>query len=67
MKRGAQGQIDHTVERADLWHALTPQMFRSEPLWNVLSEALQQGVSITTKPLLLNGKLLARFSRWAFR
>ncbi|MBJ2146708.1 2-C-methyl-D-erythritol 4-phosphate cytidylyltransferase [Vibrio sp. IB15] len=47
MKRGAQGQIDHTVERADLWHALTPQMFRAEPLWNVLSEALQQGVSIT--------------------
>ena len=47
MKRGSQGQIDHTVERADLWHALTPQMFRAEPLWNVLSEALQQGVSIT--------------------
>ena len=47
LKRGAQGQIDHTVERADLWHALTPQMFRAEPLWNVLSEALQQGVSIT--------------------
>lgn len=47
MKRGAQGQIEHTVERADLWHALTPQMFRAEPLWNVLSEALKQGVSIT--------------------
>lgn len=47
MKRGAQGQIEHTVERADLWHALTPQMFRAEPLWSVLSEALQQGVSIT--------------------
>ncbi|MEZ9907808.1 2-C-methyl-D-erythritol 4-phosphate cytidylyltransferase [Vibrio sp. 10N.261.51.A3] len=47
MKRGAQGQIEHTVERADLWHALTPQMFRAEPLWNTLSEALQQGVSIT--------------------
>jgi 2-C-methyl-D-erythritol 4-phosphate cytidylyltransferase len=47
MKRGAQGQIEHTVERADLWHALTPQMFRAELLWNVLSEALKQGVSIT--------------------
>ncbi len=47
MKRGAQGQIEHTVERADLWHALTPQMFRAEPLWSVLSEALKQGVSIT--------------------
>ena len=47
MKRGAQGQIEHTVERADLWHALTPQMFRTKPLWKALSEALQQGVSIT--------------------
>ncbi|MFA0155342.1 2-C-methyl-D-erythritol 4-phosphate cytidylyltransferase [Vibrio sp. 10N.261.46.A3] len=47
MKRGAQGQIEHTVERADLWHALTPQMFRAKPLWKVLSEALQQGASIT--------------------
>lgn len=47
MKRGAQGQIEHTVDRVDLWHALTPQMFRSKPLLKVLSEALQQGVSIT--------------------
>jgi len=47
MKRGAQGQIEHTVDRVDLWHALTPQMFRSKPLRKVLSEALQQGVLIT--------------------
>ncbi|MEZ9544961.1 MULTISPECIES: 2-C-methyl-D-erythritol 4-phosphate cytidylyltransferase [Vibrio] len=47
MKRGAQGQIEHTVERADLWHALTPQMFRAKPLWKALSEALQHGASIT--------------------
>ncbi|MEG3692270.1 2-C-methyl-D-erythritol 4-phosphate cytidylyltransferase [Vibrio coralliirubri] len=47
MKRGAQGQIEHTVERADLWHALTPQMFRAKPLWKALSEALHQGASIT--------------------
>ncbi len=47
MKRGAQGQIEHTVDRVDLWHALTPQMFRAKPLRKVLSEALQQGVSIT--------------------
>ncbi|CDT32213.1 2-C-methyl-D-erythritol 4-phosphate cytidylyltransferase [Vibrio coralliirubri] len=47
MKRGAQGRIEHTVERADLWHALTPQMFRAKPLWKALSEALQQGASIT--------------------
>ncbi|PML58417.1 2-C-methyl-D-erythritol 4-phosphate cytidylyltransferase [Vibrio lentus] len=47
MKRSVQGQIEHTVDRVDLWHALTPQMFRSKPLRKVLSEALQQGVSIT--------------------
>ncbi|MFI3276359.1 2-C-methyl-D-erythritol 4-phosphate cytidylyltransferase [Vibrio sp.] len=67
MKRGAQGQIEHTVERADLWHALTPQMFKAEPLWNALSEALQQGVSITDEasafewkglsPALIAGRL----------
>ena len=47
MKRGADGQIDHTVERANLWHALTPQMFRTLPLQQALTEALEQGVSIT--------------------
>ncbi|ARP37292.1 2-C-methyl-D-erythritol 4-phosphate cytidylyltransferase [Vibrio syngnathi] len=47
MKRGAQGQVEHTVDRADLWHALTPQMFRTKPLRNALSQALEQGVSIT--------------------
>lgn len=47
MKRGVDGQIDHTVERANLWHALTPQMFRTLPLQQVLTEALEQGVSIT--------------------
>ena len=41
------GQIDHTVERANLWHALTPQMFRTLPLQQALTEALEQGVSIT--------------------
>ncbi|MDK9739539.1 2-C-methyl-D-erythritol 4-phosphate cytidylyltransferase [Vibrio sp. D404a] len=47
MKRGVDGQIDHTVERANLWHALTPQMFRTLPLQKALTEALEQGVSIT--------------------
>lgn len=47
MKRGVGGQIDHTVERANLWHALTPQMFRTLPLQQALTEALEQGVSIT--------------------
>ena len=39
--------VSHTESRDNLWHALTPQMFRAKPLWNALSEALQQGVSIT--------------------
>ena len=47
MKRGVDGAIDHTVERANLWHALTPQMFRTLPLQQALTEALEQGVSIT--------------------
>lgn len=47
MKRGVDGLIDHTVERANLWHALTPQMFRTLPLQQALTEALEQGVSIT--------------------
>ncbi|MGR5559296.1 2-C-methyl-D-erythritol 4-phosphate cytidylyltransferase [Vibrio fortis] len=47
MKRGVDEQIDHTVERANLWHALTPQMFRTLPLQQALTEALEQGVSIT--------------------
>ena len=47
MKRGVDGQIEHTVERANLWHALTPQMFRTLPLQQALTEALEQGVSIT--------------------
>ena len=59
MKRGAQGQIEHTVDRVDLWHALTPQMFRSKPLRKVLSEALQQGVSITDEASAIEWKGLS--------
>ncbi|MGO1298140.1 MAG: 2-C-methyl-D-erythritol 4-phosphate cytidylyltransferase, partial [Vibrio sp.] len=44
MKRsGAENTITHTVERDALWHALTPQMFRTEALFTILSDALQQG------------------------
>ncbi|CAM3016700.1 2-C-methyl-D-erythritol 4-phosphate cytidylyltransferase [Vibrio mytili] len=48
MKRANSTQgIDHTVEREALWHALTPQMFRTEQLTRVLADALQQGIAIT--------------------
>lgn len=39
--------IDHTVEREALWHALTPQMFRAELLTQALESALNAGAVIT--------------------
>ncbi len=67
MKRGdGNNQIQTTVERADLWHALTPQMFRQVALKQALSSALEQGANITDEasamewigstPLLVNGR-----------
>ncbi|WP_036772731.1 2-C-methyl-D-erythritol 4-phosphate cytidylyltransferase [Photorhabdus australis] len=68
MKRGRTGQeiIDHTVERQDLWHALTPQLFPLMLLRDCLSKALSQHVNITDEasaleycgyqPVLVNGR-----------
>ncbi|EBJ2068576.1 2-C-methyl-D-erythritol 4-phosphate cytidylyltransferase [Salmonella enterica] len=49
MKRGEPGKnaIAHTVERADLWHALTPQFFPRELLHDCLTRALNEGATIT--------------------
>ena len=54
MKRGvfndahpAEHLIDHTVERNNLWHALTPQMFRVGSLKQALIKAQKEGVQIT--------------------
>lgn len=49
MKRGEPGKplIAHTVEREDLWHALTPQLFPLELLRSCLLRALNEGVTIT--------------------
>ncbi|MCW8330603.1 2-C-methyl-D-erythritol 4-phosphate cytidylyltransferase [Photobacterium sp. SDRW27] len=53
MKRGfvlPQGQkqgIRETVDRDNLWHALTPQMFRVKQLRDSLRHALDQGAVIT--------------------
>ncbi|GLT20134.1 2-C-methyl-D-erythritol 4-phosphate cytidylyltransferase [Vibrio zhanjiangensis] len=41
------GDTEHTVDRERLWHALTPQMFRTEQLMTAISEALLNGVNIT--------------------
>lgn len=67
MKRAnAQQNIDHTVDREALWHALTPQLFKTQPLRYALSQALDQGVQITDeasaiewlgeKPALVHGR-----------
>lgn len=51
MKRGRveNGQIviDHTVERDQLWHALTPQVFRYAQLQQALQTCLAQGLTVT--------------------
>lgn len=48
MKRASgNNNIEHTVDREALWHALTPQMFRATLLTRTLSEALAAGAIIT--------------------
>ncbi|MBV7438006.1 2-C-methyl-D-erythritol 4-phosphate cytidylyltransferase [Aeromonas sp. sif2416] len=48
MKRtDEQGNIVATVEREQLWHALTPQMFPTAPLRRALEEGLALGATIT--------------------
>lgn len=49
MKRAGAGKtvIDHTVERTDLWHALTPQLFPRQLLRDCLARALNEGATIT--------------------
>ncbi|UVK78760.1 MAG: 2-C-methyl-D-erythritol 4-phosphate cytidylyltransferase [Sodalis sp. Ffu] len=68
MKRARAGCkiIDYTVERNDLWHALTPQLFDFDLLKNCLSQALAEGVTTTDeasalerygyRPLLVPGR-----------
>ncbi|NOI67315.1 2-C-methyl-D-erythritol 4-phosphate cytidylyltransferase [Vibrio sp. 99-8-1] len=48
MKRGnGEGAISVTVDRQDLWHALTPQMFNSHQLHEALIKAKQANATIT--------------------
>jgi 2-C-methyl-D-erythritol 4-phosphate cytidylyltransferase len=39
--------ITATVDRTDLWHALTPQMFRVASLADAIERALEKGVLVT--------------------
>ncbi|CCG86199.1 2-C-methyl-D-erythritol 4-phosphate cytidylyltransferase [Erwinia piriflorinigrans] len=68
MKRAITGcsDIDHTVEREALWHALTPQLFPLVLLRDCLQRALSEGATITDEasaleycgyhPELVNGR-----------
>ena len=48
MKRGdADGCVDHTVERQQLWHALTPQLFPLHALHQALEQCLAQNLAVT--------------------
>ncbi|MEJ2479246.1 MAG: 2-C-methyl-D-erythritol 4-phosphate cytidylyltransferase [Acidihalobacter sp.] len=48
MKRvNAEGEIEATVDRTTLWHALTPQMFRLAPLLRSLELARENGWTVT--------------------
>jgi 2-C-methyl-D-erythritol 4-phosphate cytidylyltransferase len=61
-----ESRIDHTVDRDQLWHALTPQMFPLKSLLNNLQSALDNGFEVTdeasameyagAKPKLVNGR-----------
>lgn len=58
--------IDKTIARENLWHALTPQMFRAKPLYDALQAAIKKGLLITDeasameamglKPMLVKGR-----------
>jgi 4-diphosphocytidyl-2-methyl-D-erithritol synthase len=48
MKRAdAEGNVQITVDRKGLWHALTPQMFRLGPLTRALEQAIEEGKMVT--------------------
>ncbi len=59
------GEITDTVDREQLWHALTPQMFRMKLLRNAMIRVVDENVSVTDeagaieyagyKPLMVEG------------
>lgn len=68
MKRQASGtaaSVSETVDRENLWHALTPQYFPARTLRNALEKALAENLPVTDEssameiagfsPLLVNG------------
>lgn len=66
MKRtDAENNVTVTIDRINLWHALTPQMFRLQPLINALQQVIQKNESVTdeaqamekqgVRPVLIEG------------
>lgn len=43
----ADEQISHTLDRSQMWHAMTPQMFPAQCLHDALQQALAEGQCIT--------------------
>ena len=59
MKRaGINNEITETVERDQLWHALTPQMFRLGPLASALDKQIEENRLVTDEAMAmeLSGK-----------
>lgn len=57
MKRSStDNKICHTVERENLWHALTPQMFKARLLYQALKEAQQEQALITDEASAMEAK-----------
>jgi 2-C-methyl-D-erythritol 4-phosphate cytidylyltransferase len=46
-RAGIGGRVESTVDREQLWHALTPQMFRIGELFQAIKQALEQNKLIT--------------------
>jgi 2-C-methyl-D-erythritol 4-phosphate cytidylyltransferase len=49
----ADGKVEKTVARDQLWHALTPQMFRYGKLVQALEQAQHQGVQVTDEAMAM--------------
>lgn len=68
VNRGEAGDvcINDTIDRSDLWHAFTPQMFKTQELKQAIETAQQKGLTITDESsaiesigmpsLLINGR-----------
>lgn len=47
MKRTTKNKVQTTVDREQMWHALTPQMYPTIDLINAIEQGLSSGVNIT--------------------